>query len=126
MFALGYIHFKKYTVWINPPVFTLNSYQQGADKLQYYEVLLTKKQMPEPDSTTLKEKELYNFTVNIATSPDFKFLMNLNEKNQPIDGETDMIQYQSYIDRGSNLNSLYKLSKKNVEILLEKCAELSV
>jgi hypothetical protein len=122
MFALGHIHFKNYTVWVIPPVFTIKPYQQGADELSYYEVLLTEKGQAKEDSTTPKHLQ-YNFYIDIATSSLFKHLLDLNERNQPIEGKTDMVQYQSYLDRKSSSQPLYKLSKKSVERLLQSISE---
>ena len=117
MFALGHIHFKNYTVWVTPPIFSTLSYQQGADELPYYEIMITEKEQLQEDSTTPKHL-LYNFYIDIATSDLFKHLLDLNERNQPVEGKTDMIQYQSYLDRKSCSQPLYKLSKKTVERLL--------
>jgi hypothetical protein len=115
MIALGHIHYKKYIVWVSQPLLSpTKGYQQEAGNLPYYEVLLTKKE------------NLCNIYVDIVFNPDFKFLMNLDDRNQPIKDVTDLVQYQAYLDRKGSSQLLYKLSNANVAALLDKCQELSV
>jgi len=117
MFALGHIHFKNYTVWVTPPVFSTLTYQQSADELPYYEVMLTRKEQAKEDSTIPKQL-LYNFYIDIISEPIIKAVMEVDNRNQPIKDFTDMVQYQSYLDRKGSSQPLYKLSRKNVELLI--------
>jgi hypothetical protein len=115
MFVLGHIHFKYYTLWVTVPPFTVNCYSQRADNLDYYEVLLSTKEQVYENSD---RDQLHSFYVDIMSDPKFKIIMQVNDRNQPISEETDMIQYQSYIDRKGCCQPLYKLSKKSVEHLI--------
>lgn len=112
-------------MWVMTPVFSLELYQQGADNLSYYEVKITKKEIPSLESK-VKTEQLYNFYIDIATSSEFKFVMKLDDRNQSIKDETDMVQYQSYLERKHLQMPLYKLSRDNVIKLINKCEELSV
>ena len=115
MIVLGHIHYKNYIVWVTQPhLSSIKDYQQEANSLPYYEVMLTR-----------KEKNC-NIYVDLATDPDFKFLINLSDRNQPIPDITDMVQYQTYLDRKGSTQLLYKLSNANVAALLAKCQALSV
>lgn len=121
MFALGHIHFQKHILWVTPPVFSLEKYVQGTDNLPYYEVMLTKKELPTQEDKVRSElppEQRYNFYVDIMSEPILRGVMEVDARNQPIKDFTDMIQYQSYLDRKGSSQPLYKLSKANVIMLI--------
>jgi len=118
MFALGHIHFKKYTLYVTLPVISeVKEYQQGADNQSYYEVLLSKKELLQ-EGSTIPVTQLYNFYVDIMSEPLLRSVMEVDEKLHPIKDFTDMVQYQAYLDRKSSSQPLYKLSHKNVTMLI--------
>lgn len=89
----------------------IKGYHQSASILPYYEVKVVRKD------------DHCNIAVDLVSDNNFKFIMNLSDRNQPTD-ETDLFQYQTYLDRKGN--NLYKLSNINVVALLAKCEQLSI
>jgi hypothetical protein len=125
MFALGHIHFKYHTLWVTTPAFSLEPYQQGADQLPYYEVKLTKKEILPSENEKVPVPLLWNFYVDIINEPIINAVMEVDSKKQPLKDFTDLIQYQTYLDRKGSSQPLYKLSKKNIELLIGMLEVLS-
>lgn len=113
MFALGYLFINNYKLWITTPVYTIDMNHDYASNLSYYEACLYKK--------------YYNnsFTyVNLLKDDNFKYLLKMDKFNKPTK-ETDKIEYQSFLDRKDQQMPLWKLSKGNVELLINRCIELA-
>ena len=136
MFAIGHLYIGKYLVYISTPVFCkLPDYHAGVVDLPYFEVCV--------NEIKWYGNHEYHFAyyVNLAKSPEFKFIFGFDKRNEPTD-ESDKIvtsyldknnepkehitypEHESYVTRKEMSQPTWKLSKKSVERLLAKCLEL--
>ena len=121
MFTLGHSHIGKYIVWITTPAFEKTGHHSpDVLELPYFDVKVTRTEWWKNSEGVDKFTIIY---LDLLKSEEFKFLFSLDKRNYPTD-ETDEKEFSSYLERKDMSQPLWKLSKKNVERLLAKCAEL--
>jgi hypothetical protein len=114
MFALGQVWIGNYKVWVTTPVFTVDPLDPKARDLEYYEVMVTK----------LDSKFKVEYYVNLMEDDQFRFLFNVNEKKQLTD-KTDVVAYNTYIERRSMQMPLWKLSTRFISQLFKVLLDIN-
>lgn len=122
MFTLGHHHIGKHIVWVTAPAFGLLNDDPEVVNLDYFMVLVNKIQ---PIGFGKNKINIRHY-VNLLKSEDFKFIFNVDKDYRPIQNACDMVQYNYYLDNKDMQMPLWKLSKKNVASLLDRCQKLSM
>jgi hypothetical protein len=113
MFALGTVFFGAYKVWITTPVFTIHPLDCGADKLPYYEVMVTRIGNMHYYVNPVKELLKLDLTDrNPLHKPKDKESLTLVEREFHV-------EHQSYMSRKEMVMPLWKLSRRHVEELFD-------
>lgn len=112
MFALGNVFIGKYKVWITSPAFSIHPWDPKAQSLPYFEVLVSREICEKPE-------KIYA-TVDLSTAEEFKDILSLDPQKRAT-GATDLISFQTFLERKRSEAPMWKLSRLNVEKLLEIC-----
>lgn len=112
MFSLGNVYIGKYKVWVTTPVFSVHPWDTKAQNLPYFEVLVSREICEKPE-------KIYA-TVDLSAAEEFKGILSLDPQKRAT-GATDLISFQTYLERKSSEAPMWKLSRSNVEKLLEIC-----
>lgn len=122
MICLGNTHFEKYVVWVTTPYSEIRKlYDPVVANLPYYLVSVWAVEKFQKNNET---PQYILVSRNLARNPDFNFLFNLDKDYRPTKN-TDMIQYEHYLETKDFGGNLYKLSRENVIKLFEKVQNLS-
>jgi hypothetical protein len=114
MFCLGKLYIKEYCLLINTPVFSASLLSDDAEKIGYYEVLLTR-----IVNNILPDGRLFKTLYYINISKSHGDILKLNEKGFPT-AESDKIEISSYESRRGTEMPLYLLSRSSIENLINK------
>lgn len=115
MFALGKLYIDHYRLWITTPVFEVSPLHMNADKLGYYEVILSTSETIKLDDESTFDSETY---VNLAKTRH-RDIIGIDDKGMPKPG-ADQNQITSYMQRKESNMPCYKLLRKNVEVLIDR------
>lgn len=107
MLVLGRLLLKNYDIWVANPNISENIFSEDSN---YFEIKICRKEMG------------WNIFVDLFTAADFKSIFCL-ENNRPTD-KTDMIEYQSFMNRKGMSMPLFKVTRQHVEYLIDKCIQL--
>lgn len=121
MFTLGHHHIGKYVVWVTASIFSLKNDNPDVINLDYFMVLIHK---TETIGFGKNKVNIINY-VNLLKSDDFRFIFNVDKDYRPIKDSCDMVQYNHYMDHKDMQMPLWKISKKNVLSLLDRCQKIA-
>ncbi len=126
MFALGSVWIGQYKVWVTTPVFTVNALDPKAIDLPYFEVSVSRLETTYLQGHTIDSPKYFvtEYYVNLMDDAKFSFLFNLNDKKQA-SKNTDMVAYNSYLERRSQQMPLWKLSRETIRQLFDSLLALN-